>query len=84
MLQIQLIYIYPKMGANESKEGNENTVAGLAGTVAVLALGAYGLYGVFGSGSGQRNTMKAPERGYRIFGGDFEHDPSAYFRDLRK
>ncbi|TQD99674.1 hypothetical protein C1H46_014678, partial [Malus baccata] len=67
-----------------SKEGNEKTVAGLAGTVAILALAAYGLYGVFGSGSGQRKTMKAPERGYRIFRGDFEPDPSAYFRDLRK
>lgn len=51
--------------------------------VAGLALLGYGLSGVF-SGSGQRRAMKAPGRDSRIFRDDFERNPSAYFRDLRK
>lgn len=35
-------------------------------------------------GSGDRKTMKAPGRSYRIFRDDFEDDPGQYFRDLRK
>lgn len=80
------------------REGDENgvelcdhevdltNVAIAAGAVAGLALLAWGFSGIVSaaSSSEQRRTMKAPGRDYRIFRDDFEHDPSSYFKSLRK
>lgn len=61
-------------------------VAIAAGAVAGLALLAWGFSAIVSaaSSSEQWRTMKAPGRDYRIFRDDFEHDPSSYFKSLRK
>ncbi|KAL4384219.1 hypothetical protein GQ457_15G004530 [Hibiscus cannabinus] len=60
----------------------EPTAADVA-AAAALAVGLV-VCGVIFLGSRGKKTMKAPGRSYRIFRDDFEHDPSSYFRDLRR
>ncbi|KAK7828635.1 hypothetical protein CFP56_030059 [Quercus suber] len=55
------------------------TVAVLGAAITICGL----LYGSSGSKT-NRKTMKAPARNHRIFRDDFERDPAAYFRNLRK
>ncbi|KAL6270370.1 hypothetical protein ACE6H2_027281 [Prunus campanulata] len=77
------------MGANESREGSwsikdvSNGVIAAA-AVAGMALLAYVLYGLVSASGQRRKTMKAPGRGGQILRGDFQANPKAYFRDLRR
>lgn len=78
-----------KMGANESREGSwsikdvPNGVI-VAAAVEGMALLAYGLYGRVSASEQRRKTMKAPGRGDQIIRDDFQANPKAYFRDLRR
>ena len=66
---------------------SENKAATIAKcAVAVLGV-AVAICGLISGSSGSktdRKTMKAPARNHRIFRDDFERDPAAYFRNLRK
>ncbi|KAJ7953942.1 Regulator of nonsense transcripts 3B like [Quillaja saponaria] len=68
----------------ENRFGKESAGASIGAAVAISLVGGV-IYLLSGSGSEKsRKTMKAPGRDYRIFRDDFEDDPAAYFRDLRK
>ncbi|EEF50716.1 conserved hypothetical protein [Ricinus communis] len=70
-------------GKNESS-GIGFILSAVVGVAAVVT----GIAGIFSETSGSASTigrtMKAPGKGYRIPRADFEKDPAAYFRKLRK
>lgn len=88
------------MGSSESTQNKKNNGWGgqlvdddasekamaVGGAIVAAGLIVCGLTALL-SGSGttsNRKTMKAPGRNASIFRDDFENNPAAYFRDLRK
>ncbi|KAK7828652.1 hypothetical protein CFP56_030060 [Quercus suber] len=64
---------------------SENKVATIAKCAVAVFVAAVVIYGLLsGSSTTNRKTMKAPARNHRMFRDDFEKNPAAYFRNLRK
>uniref|UniRef100_A0A7N2RD08 Uncharacterized protein n=1 Tax=Quercus lobata TaxID=97700 RepID=A0A7N2RD08_QUELO len=65
-------------------ENKAATIAKCAVAVLGVAITICGLLSGSSGSKTNRKTMKAPARNHRIFRDDFERDPAAYFRNLRK